>query len=93
MDRPGGGRDQAAEAAALSPEPLEPPDAPEEPPESLVEPLLLELSDDLSDELSDELVDESEVFVEPASVETESDFTVEPASALRPFAPEPWSFL
>ena len=89
MDRPGGGRDQAAEAAALSPEPLEPPDAPEEPPESLVEPLLLELSD----ELSDELVDESEVFVEPASVETESDFTVEPASALRPFAPEPWSFL
>lgn len=89
MDRPGGGRDQAAEAAALSPEPLEPPDAPEEPPESLVEPLLLELSD----ELSDELVDESEVFVEPASVEPESDFTVEPASALRPFAPEPWSFL
>lgn len=73
----------------MSPEPLEPPDAPEEPPESLVEPLLLELSD----ELSDELVDESEVFVEPASAEPESDFTVEPVSALRPFAPEPWSFL
>ncbi len=81
----------------MSPEPLEPPDAPEEPPESLVEPLLLELSDELSDELvdelSDELVDESEVFVEPASAEPESDFTVEPVSALRPFAPEPWSFL
>ena len=84
---PGVGRDQAAEAVALSPEPLEPLG---ESPEPLDGPL--ESLDELEPlELSEESDPES--FVEPASAEPESDFTVEPVSALRPFAPEPWSFL
>ena len=84
---PGVGRDQAAEAVALSPEPLEPLG---ESPEPLDGPL--ESLDELEPlELSEESDPES--FVEPVSVEPESDFTVEPASALRPLAAEPWSFL
>ena len=80
---PGGGRAQAAEAVALSPELLEPLDELEEPPESPEESEPLELPEE----------SELESLVEPVSVEPESDFTVEPASALRPLAPEPWSFL
>ena len=80
---PGGGRAQAAEAVALSPELLEPLDELEEPPESPDESEPLELPED----------SEPESLVEPVSEEAESDFTVEPASALRPLAPEPWSFL
>ena len=80
---PGGGRAQAAEAVALSPELLEPLDELEEPPESPDESEPLELPEE----------SELESLVEPVSVEPESDFTVEPASALRPLAPEPWSFL
>lgn len=80
---PGGGRAQAAEAVALSPELLEPLDELEEPPESPDESEPLELPEE----------SEPESLVEPVSVEPESDFTVEPASALRPLAPEPWSFL
>jgi len=98
---PGGGRAQAAEAVALSPELLEPLDELEEPPESPDESEPLELPDESEPlELPDEsepleLPEESELesLVEPVSVEPESDFTVEPASALRPLAPEPWSFL
>ena len=80
---PGGGRAQAAEAVALSPELLEPLDELEEPPESPDESEPLELPEE----------SEPESLVEPVSEEAESDFTVEPASALRPLAPEPWSFL
>lgn len=80
---PGGGRAQAAEAVALSPELLEPLDELEEPPESPDESEPLELPEE----------SELESLVEPVLVEPESDFTVEPASALRPLAPEPWSFL
>ena len=80
---PGGGRAQAAEAVALSTELLEPLDELEEPPESPDESEPLELPEE----------SELESLVEPVSVEPESDFTVEPASALRPLAPEPWSFL
>ena len=89
---PGGGRAQAAEAVALSPELLEPLDELEEPPESPDESEPLELPEE-SEPL--ELPEESELesLVEPVSVEPESDFTVEPASALRPLTPEPWSFL
>ena len=98
---PGGGRAQAAEAVALSTELLEPLDELEEPPESPDESEPLELPDESEPlELPDEsepleLPEESELesLVEPVSVEPESDFTVEPASALRPLAPEPWSFL
>ena len=87
---PGVGRDQAAEAVALSPEPFEPLG---ESPEPLDRPLeSLESLDELEPlELSEE--SDPEPFVEPVSVEPESDFTVEPASALRPLAAEPWSFL
>ena len=84
---PGGGRAQAAEAVALSPELLEPLDELEEPPESPDESEPLELPEESEPE------PELESLVEPVSVEPESDFTVEPASALRPLAPEPWSFL
>ena len=56
---------------------------PLEPPESPDEPESLELPED----------SEPESLVESVSEEAESDFTVEPASALRPLAPEPWSFL
>jgi hypothetical protein len=90
---PGVGRDQAAEAVALSPEPLEPLGESPEPLDGPLESLeSLESLDELEPlELSEESDPES--FVEPASVEPESDFTVEPASALRPLAAEPWSFL
>ena len=82
---------QLAEAVALSPEPLVLLELPEslvllEPPESLVllEPLeSLEPPDGSDPELLDELV----------SAEPDSDFFVEPASAFRPLATEPWSFL
>ena len=91
---PGGGRAQAAEAVALSPELLEPLDELEEPPESPDESEPLELPDESEPlELPEESEPEPESLVEPVSVEPESDFTVEPASALRPLAPEPWSFL
>ncbi len=84
---PGVGRDQAAEAVALSPEPLEPLD---ESPEPLDGPL--ESLDELETlELSEE--SDPEPFVESVAVEPESDSTVEPVSALRPLAAEPWSFL
>jgi len=90
---PGAGRDQAAEAVALSPEPLEPLDEPDEPPASPDEPEPLELPEDSEPlELPEDSEPESSL-VEPVSEEAESDFTVEPASALRPLAPEPWSFL
>lgn len=89
---PGVGRDQAAEAVALSPEPLEPlgesPEPLDGPLESLDELEPLELSEESDPESFVE-----PVSVEPVSVEPESDFTVEPASALRPLAAEPWSFL
>ena len=91
---PGGGRGQAAEAVALSPEPLEPPESPDEP-ESLELPEdseSLELPED-SEPLEPPEDSEPESLVESVSEEAESDFTVEPASALRPLAPEPWSFL
>jgi len=92
---PGGGRAQAAEAVALSPELLEPLDELEEPPESPdeSEPLEPPESPDESEPLELPEASEPESLVEPVSVEPESDFTVEPASALRPLAPEPWSFL
>ena len=91
---PGGGRAQAAEAVALSPELLEPLDELEEPPESPDESEPLELPEESEPlELPEESEPEPESLVEPVSVEPESDFTVEPASALRPLAPEPWSFL
>ena len=89
---PGGGWDQAAEAVALSPEPLEPLDEPDEPPESPEDSESLELPEDSEPlELSED--SEPESLVEPVSEEAESDFTVESASTLRPLAPEPWSFL
>jgi len=68
---------------ALSPEPLEVLDELDDEPELVDESELLELLEE----------SEPESFVEPVSEEAESDFTVEPASALRPLAPEPWSFL
>ena len=89
--RPRGGPAQPAEAVALSPEPfvlLEPPESLEllEPPESLE---LLELLE------SPEPPDGSdpEPLDELVSAEPDSDFFVEPASAFRPLATEPWSFL
>tara|TARA_B100001245_G_scaffold80786_1_gene57854 strand:- start:6 stop:266 length:261 start_codon:yes stop_codon:yes gene_type:complete len=80
--RPWGGPAQLAEAVALSPEPL----VLLEPPESLE---LLELLE------SPEPPDGSdpEPLDELVSAEPDSDFFVEPASAFRPLATEPWSFL
>ena len=91
VDDPGVGPVQLADAVALSPEPLVLLEPPEplvllEPPESLELLELLESPEppDGSDpELLDELV----------SAEPDSDFFVEPASAFRPLATEPWSFL
>ena len=83
--RPRVGPAQLAEAVALSPESL----VLLEPLESL-EPLeLLELFE------SPEPPDGSdpEPLDELVSAESDSDFFVEPASAFRPLATEPWSFL
>jgi len=77
--RPWSGPAQLAEAVALSPEPL----------------VLLEPSESLELLESPEPPDGSdpEPLDELVSAEPDSDFFVEPASAFRPLANEPWSFL